>query len=95
MASRINRPGNLPDSGPDMEDHYEANEGQNSRLARKPKRPMIGEMGGGLLELTPWHEDSARGRDHERDGRDRKRYNHEAGGGGTGAALAVPGADMK
>jgi len=92
--SRIHRPANALESTPNMANQIDANDERNSKLKRKYERPVIGEIGGALLELTPWGEDTARERDLERDGRDHKRYNVESGaGGGNTAMFNGPGND--
>jgi hypothetical protein len=72
--TQVMRQLNIADSRPSRLDEYYENgmDGQSSRLGgKKSKRPIIGELNGGLLDLTPWHEDRTKQE------RDRKRYNNE------------------
>ena len=46
-------------------------------------------MNGGLLDLTPWHEDGTK------QDRDRKRYNNDAGGAGNIVNSVLLGAELK
>ena len=48
---------------------------------------MIGEMGSGTLELTPWGEDNTWDRNLDREAREGKRYNMESGAGNRNTTI--------